>query len=261
MNVVSSGYNYTHPKDFYIDRPNGSPEFVLITVRSPAYFIMNGNRLTTDGNAVVVYKKGTPQLYGALDCEFVNDWVHFSLTEEEERWLLGLGIELDSVIDFSGVTQISSLIRNLTREKYSSGKNAEDEAELYLRLLLMKVSDLAISLEKANKSLLFDRFLKIRDEIYSNPAKKWNVQGLADETSVSLSYFQHLYKEFFGCGVKRDIIISRMEYARYLLSSADYTVGAIALLSGYDSEVHFMRAFKERYGVTPTHYRQCQSKK
>ena len=47
MRVVSSGYNYTHPKDFYIDRPNGSPEFVLIAVRSSAYFVINGERLTT----------------------------------------------------------------------------------------------------------------------------------------------------------------------------------------------------------------------
>ena len=256
MRVVSSGYNYTHPKDFYIDRPNGSPEFVLIAVRSSAYFVINGERLTTDGNAVVIYKKGTPQLYGALGCEFVNDWVHFSLDEQEERSLDALGIATDSIIDFLSVTQISSLIRNLTREKYASGKNSEEEAELYMRLILMKVSDLTVSPEKVNKPLLFDRFLRIRDEIYSNPTKRWDVASLAAEASVSLSYFQHLYKKFFGSGVKRDIIGARMEYAKYLLSSADYTVGAVALLSGYESEVHFMRAFKERYGVTPTQYRE-----
>jgi AraC family transcriptional regulator of arabinose operon len=52
-----------------------------------------------------------------------------------------------------------------------------------------------------------------------------------------------------------DVINSRIEHAKYLLTTTDISVKQIAQLCGYNNENHFMRQFKEITGITPTKFR------
>jgi hypothetical protein len=87
-----------------INRPTGSGDYIFLILQSPAYFILNGKRVETKGCSVIFYKKGTPQIYGALNEEFVNDWIHFELDEGEyEVELYFEGKEYETEVDaFSG---------------------------------------------------------------------------------------------------------------------------------------------------------------
>ena len=73
--------------------------------------------------------------------------------------------------------------------------------------------------------------------------------------NLSRSYVQHLYKSFFNKSIISDITQSRIEHAKYLLSSTDMTVSCISSICGYNNDVHFMRIFKKEMGVTPSGYR------
>ena len=87
------------------------------------------------------------------------------------------------------------------------------------------------------------------------PYYNWNVEGMAHQLTMSKSYFQHLYKEIFGTNVMNDVIQSRIEHAKYLLSTTDISIIQIAEISGYKCSSHFMRQFKSRIGMTPSEYR------
>ena len=102
---------------------------------------------------------------------------------------------------------------------------------------------------------MYQRFSKLRDRIYANPQTRWSVSELSAELSFSLSYFQHKWREFFGTSAKRDITAARIEYAKYLLFSTTYGVSTVSAMCGYENDVHFMRAFKQQTGQTPTEYR------
>ncbi|MNC73208.1 HTH-type transcriptional regulator GadW [compost metagenome] len=52
-----------------------------------------------------------------------------------------------------------------------------------------------------------------------------------------------------------DVIASRVEHAKYLLTTTDISVKKIAEMCGYASEIHFMRQFKQQLGLTPSQYR------
>ena len=57
MRIVNCGYNFQHPSDFKIHRPNGSGNYLLLIVRSPAFFLFENKIHYTNGNAVVIYEK------------------------------------------------------------------------------------------------------------------------------------------------------------------------------------------------------------
>ena len=101
----------------------------------------------------------------------------------------------------------------------------------------------------------YGKIAEIRAKIFNDPAAEWTVDAIAETLALSRSYFQHLYKRFFGTNISSDIISARIERAQYLLSSTDYGVAYIARECGYKNDVHFMRQFKTRVGSTPTSYR------
>ena len=41
MDIINVGFDYKHPADFKIQRPNGSGDYILLILRSPAFFIFN----------------------------------------------------------------------------------------------------------------------------------------------------------------------------------------------------------------------------
>ncbi len=254
MEIVNVGFDYKHPADFRIQRPNGSGDFILLILRSPAVFMFDGIEYNTAGNAVVIFKKGTPQIYGANNTDFVNDWIHFEASEDDVLYFKKLNIPFDRLLEFQSVNMLSDCIKHMFFEKYSGNKNSLDSADIYFRLLLLKISDL-LEQQTNNSSELFERLNSLRNNIYSNPQKQWRIDDVANDFLISRSYLQHQYKALFKTNIKNDIKKSRIEYSQYLLFSTDYTVSAISDMCGYQNDVHFMRIFKKEVGCTPTEYR------
>lgn len=255
MKIVNVGYDYRHGSDFCINRPCGSGDCILLVLKSPAYFVFDGVRNDVSGGGIVVFKKGTPQMYGATCGEFVNDWIHFEMDETEEGAMRELGIPFDKVIEVDDTTPFSGYIKSMFDEKYSQNIYKERTLELYFELILTKLSERINMPQREKDSPYYYALSALRNDIYNNPGKERSIDGISKEMHLSCSYVQHLYKAFFGKSIVHDITNSRMEYAKYLLSSTDMTVGSISGLCGYNNDVHFMRMFKKATGVTPSDFR------
>lgn len=256
MKIVNAGYNYRHPADFYINRPYGSGDYILLVLKTAAFFVFNNEKHIAPPNSVVLFKKGTPQLYGSLSKEFVNDWIHFDMDDEEKNEIQKLDIPFDTILSVNSTTVFSELIRNIFCEKYSQNSYKEDSMNLYFNLILKKLSEMLKShvLEKENPH--YEIFCGLRNEIQLTPHSNWNIDRICKKLNLSRSYVQHLYKSFFGASIMEEVILGRIEYAKYLLSSTDFTVYSISNMCGYANDVHFMRLFKKVTGTTPSKYRQ-----
>ena len=255
MKIVNSGYDFRHDKDFKINRPRGSGDFILLILRSPAQFFLHGKTNICQGDSAIIFQKGTPQIYGALNCEYINDWVHFEADETDVEWMKSIGLKFDSLIDFPSVSVFSNLILTICGEYYSNNKNGYDTAHHYFQILLMKLSDALDQKNNIADSKMYKIFKKVRGNIFANPNKDWSAKKISSDLSISCSYFQHLYKQYFNQSLKKDITLARMRYAKYLLFSTDYTISVISEMCGYQNEVHFMRVFKSYTNLTPTDYR------
>ena len=107
--------------------------------------------------------------------------------------------------------------------------------------------------EKA--SPYYREFVNLRERIYSNPQEDWSIDSMCRDLILSRGYFQKLYTRCFGISFTQDVINSRIELSKRLLSSTDYSIACIADQSGYSNYVHFMHQFKKIVGITPTEYR------
>lgn len=81
-----------------------------------------------------------------------------------------------------------------------------------------------------------------------------SVSYLAKVCGVSEVYFRRLFLNFFGVSPKEYMIEKKMDYARNLLKSGDFSVSEIAALCGYTEPCHFSREFSKREGISPNRY-------
>jgi len=254
MEIKSCGYDYRHSAAFKIKRPYGSGDYVLLILRSPAYVILKNKKHFTEGNAVIIFNKGTPQLFGAANCEFINDWVHFECDNTDILHLKELGIEFDTILQLQNVNALSSLQKYLCFEKHSNNKNSSQSTAMYFNLIMLKISDMCEQ-KKVKNTAIYEELLTLRNDIFSYPQKNWSIEEVSKKLAISKSYLQHLYKMFFNTCIIKDITLSRIEHSKYLLFSTNYTICSISELCGYKNDVHFMRTFKRETGFTPTEYR------
>lgn len=254
MKIDNIGYNYSHDSDFYISRPNGSEDYLFLLFKTPAVIIMNGCDIAVPSNSFIIYQKGTQQYYEANDTSYSNDWLHFSPEKEDLNYLRKLKIPFDCVKHVKDISLLSNLMKTISTEFFSDGLLSNEAALLYLNILFLKLSELLNS-DNRKVSGYYSKMDVVRSNIYSTPQNNWNIDIIAKELSLSRSRFQHLYKDIYGISIINEIINSRIEHVKYLLHSTDMAVKQVALLSGYNNDVHFIRQFKSRMSCTPIEYR------
>ena len=77
---------------------------------------------------------------------------------------------------------------------------------------------------------------------------------LAAMCEISEVYFRRLFLNAFGISPKEYIIQKRIEYAKDLLLSGDFSVLEVSKMCGYTEPCHFSREFSKRVGASPNQY-------
>lgn len=256
MKINLLGYHYHQDPLFSINRPIGSGDYLLLLIHTPAYFLLDDTYIHTKTSSLIIYEKSAPQIYGADEEDFLNDFIHFDIDDETELSYLKSFIEFQKLYTISNIDLLSKRIRDLSIEHLSTNSRKEESLQLLLKLLFIKIEEQLLS-SANNKpySIYYHNLLSIRSYLYNEVGKKHTVEELASFLNLSPSYFQSLYKQTFGVSCIQDVIQSKIDYAKYNLTQTNYSIKNIATLCGYDNDVHFMRQFKKLTGYTPKEYR------
>jgi AraC family transcriptional regulator of arabinose operon len=95
----------------------------------------------------------------------------------------------------------------------------------------------------------------MRRQIYDDPSADWNIPAMAEQLSLSVPHFQRLYKQKYGVPCTKDILTSRMEYAKQLLISTDLSAVEVSEKCGYSDYSHFSKVFQKYACVSPAKFR------
>lgn len=252
MRINLMGINYSHNESFRIDRPTGSGDYLILLTRSTAVFVLKGKEVVAEPNTIILYDKGTPQKYYANNSRYTDDFIHFETEGEQELHML----PFDTLLLLPSVKQISKIFRDIYLEYISNNANRAIAIDLLLKLLFVKINDLAVH-QTLNDSIkgYYNELINLRSIIYQYPNEKWTIDRLSRQVNLSPSHFQRIYKNTFGVTCITDAISSKIEYAKASLAGTGYTVREISTLCGYENEEHFMRQFKQVTGMTPSQYR------
>ena len=88
-----------------------------------------------------------------------------------------------------------------------------------------------------------------------NYRRELTVEEIAGACQLNRSYFSKLFKEKKGCPPQEFLIRLRLSKAAELMRTTKVSIGDISVSCGYPNQLHFSRAFKQRYGVSPREWR------
>ena len=252
MKLHTLGIDYKHGRDFAVEHPEGSGDNLLVIFKTPARVMVNGEFFVTDAETAIVYGKTSPQYYGTIGDEFVNHWIHFDC-EESEEFFERVRLPFNTIVSVKDISAVESLLLQLNLEQVSDGSNKNECIDLFLRLIFAKLG--VTPEQKTHSSIHYDELRALRAEIYRNPAKCCSIAQFAESVSLSPSHFQTLYKAEFGVSCYEDVLKARLDMAKYYLKNTLLPINRISELCGYENDVHFIRQFKSRLGMTAGEYR------
>ena len=81
------------------------------------------------------------------------------------------------------------------------------------------------------------------------------VEEVADVCRLNRSYFSRLFRERMGCPPQEFLIRLRLSRAAEMMTASRASIGSIAASCGYANQLHFSRAFRKHYGISPREWR------
>ena len=82
-----------------------------------------------------------------------------------------------------------------------------------------------------------------------------SVESIAQRCNIHRNQLLKLFKERIGQGPQEYLIKYRMSRAAQLLLTTEFSIGEIGNAVGYSNQLHFSRAFKNVYGISPKNFR------
>lgn len=244
--------NTRHSPEHYFVRNDLEDCFLLMFFKTPYVYKKNGKILTGEKYSYLINPPFSVAEHGSLNEGFINDWI-FLRGSTAEKIIKEFNLPLNEPFHIDNFSIIYSYISKISTElilKHTS----------YLNKVSCLICDMLISLgrqyEFINQSThpAFCDINNARNFMLNNIEKKITIKSLAELSNYSESRFCILYNRFFGSSPIEDLLNARIEKAVSLLGYSKISVTETAKLCGFSSVHYFSRKFKERTGVTPTHY-------
>lgn len=127
---------------------------------------------------------------------------------------------------------------------------------LFLDYLTRSLAPLAPIYTQQDRGRLRDFYIREAiSYVESNFQNDISVESIASSLGLNRSYFGKIFKDVTGKAPQEFILNYRMVKATELLRLTDLPVMDIAAAVGYPNPLHFSRAFKNIYGVSPRAWR------
>lgn len=256
--VHKGGCFSRHSKDFFMNRPNGLPYYVLLLIKTDAEITLNGETHSCKPDSVLLIRPNTPYSYKNPSGEYVDDWIHFSCDEEDKLLLSDTMFAKSFPVNNSRL--LTTYIQQLLWENtYTPEKEKDFYVDSLFRLLLQHIIQDFYADTVTEYNPYRYKLQKVRLELTAAPYKNHTAAEYAERLGISASYFQAQYKALFGIPFRSDLINMRIDYAKELITGSDQNLEQIAYSCGYTNEVHFYRQFLTKTGMTPGDYRKMYS--
>lgn len=90
-------------------------------------------------------------------------------------------------------------------------------------------------------------------ENYTDP--ELSVQAIAVHAGISEVHLRRIFKSALNTTPTRYINYLRLEKAKNMLISSNYTIAEISLSVGFLDQYYFSRLFKKEIGISPSEYK------
>lgn len=99
------------------------------------------------------------------------------------------------------------------------------------------------------------RLGEVLEYIHAHLADDMSLMDLASIAGVTVSHFNRQFKKATGRTPHQYILAERIEQAKHLIKTENYSLAEVALLVGFSDQSHLTRNFKRFTGTTPGQFR------
>jgi len=259
LTVDIIGYNYKENKDFSINRPNGSGNYLFLFFSTQVHLILEGQHIITNPNSIILFSPNYPQHYSNPIDGFTNDWIHISGDSFKEL-IDSLNIPFNKPFYIPNYNFIRLFVKSLGQEFLLKDLGYKQNINGLLTTFFVQLArQYHLQYTPTTTSYmaeLKEQFNLARVSILSNHQKPWTIDTMSELVGLSRSRFSILYKDFFGVSPHDDLLKERLLISKYLLISSPLSVQEVALKVGFSNLYHFSKQFKKSLGVPPGKYRQ-----
>ncbi len=138
-----------------------------------------------------------------------------------------------------------------------------NEPKLPDEILILKLKEIVLLLLRTHnapqvlqimQNLFSRRTAGFREVIETHICSPLDIAELASLTNLSLSAFKRNFRKIYDDTPRHYILNRRIEMVAERLLVADDPIGHIAFQCGFKSAAHLSRAFKARFGMSPSAY-------
>lgn len=245
VTVVSANQIKCSSTDMMTIRKNGRTDWSLFYCENGCLYFED--KILKAGQ-IWIYPPKVPQKYKMFsDDKTVYRYLHF--TGSDVFGLLdSLNICLSTTIDVK--KQSLSNIFDLIQDSLSDDSGISVLRAEYHTLRL--ISKIATAKPATSEIHMMKR---VTDNMEHSFASEYNATLYADMLGISVSRFNHLFKECIGVSPYAYFVRLRIINACNLLEDTNLKIKEIADRCGYKDPLYFTQAFKKETGKTPSDYR------
>ncbi len=138
------------------------------------------------------------------------------------------------------------------REGWPLGRLYADlTAAGFVSLLLRRHAVDPIDLGHIQGGLPMPQLRRAMEFVSANLDRDLRLEEIANEVNLSPFHFAREFRSRTGQTPYQYLLDQRMERAKDLLRNHSWTVQEVAAMTGFRSPVNFVRAFRQRVGVSP----------
>lgn len=105
-----------------------------------------------------------------------------------------------------------------------------------------------------------DRVHRVLARINANPQHEFALEDLAQEAGLNPTYFCRVFRKATGNTPLAYVLKKRIDRAQHMLRQSDLSIGEICDTTGFKSQSHFSRLFRQQTGQSPSEFRALKRK-
>ena len=233
------------------------------------HYILSGT-----GTLMADDSKGVTQTYSIKSMQGIMIFPNQITTYVADRqlpweyvWLEFDGLRVKSLLDTIGLSldkpvyharnknlreDMANEMLYISRHKDESPFHLIGHLYLFLDYLLRSAADEQLEHGSKLREFYIHEALTYIEHNFQNEI---TIEDIAGVCGLNRTYFGKIFKEALGKTPQEFLLNYRMLKAAELLKLTSLSIGDIGLAVGYANQMHFSRAFKNNYGISPREWR------
>lgn len=174
-------------------------------------------------------------------------WMNF---EGSTPWYLPL-IDDYKVYPFTQKERLKEYFLSAIEEAHYFDHDSPVAQELYAQLFLITLKRSLEWSEEQFHVRYRRQFTQLWQKVSSSMHLPWTIDNLCAEMNLSRAHLTRLCNQLYKTSPKEYVKRIKLDYAKILIESSDYSFSDISDLVGYATPSTFSTTFKNLYGVSP----------